>query len=34
MKVFIIYAHREPKCFNGVLTEATIAALTANGHET
>lgn len=34
MKVFIVYGHREPKSFNGALTEAAIAALTANGHET
>ena len=26
MKVFIVYAHREPKSFNGALTEAAIAA--------
>ncbi len=34
MKVFIVHAHHEPKSFNGALTEAAIAALTANGHET
>jgi NAD(P)H dehydrogenase (quinone) len=34
MKVFIVHAHHEPKSFNGALTEAAIAALMANGHET
>lgn len=31
--VFIVYAHYEPKSFNGALKEATVEALQAHGHD-
>lgn len=33
MKVFIVYAHHEPRSFNALLRERAVASLTASGHE-
>ena len=33
MKVFYIYAHPEPKSFNGALKDRALAALPEKGHE-
>jgi len=33
MRVFIVHAHPEPQSFNGAMTRAATAALTAAGHE-
>lgn len=33
MKVLIVYAHHEPKSFNGALRDTAVAVLTAAGHE-
>ena len=30
--VLIVYAHQEPKSFNGALKDAAVATLTAQGH--
>lgn len=33
MRVLIVYAHPEPKSFNGAMTRAAVGALTAAGHD-
>jgi NAD(P)H dehydrogenase (quinone) len=33
MKVLIVFAHPEPKSFNGALKDIAVASLQANGHE-
>lgn len=33
MRVLIVYAHPEPKSFNGAMTRAAMGALTAAGHD-
>lgn len=33
MKVFVVYAHPEPKSFNGALKDAAVATLSGDGHE-
>lgn len=32
MNIFVVYAHPEPKSFNGAMKEAAVAALTEAGH--
>lgn len=33
MKVLVVYAHPEPRSFNGALKDAAVAALQQNGHQ-
>ncbi|MGC5324682.1 NAD(P)H-dependent oxidoreductase [Brevibacillus sp. SYSU BS000544] len=33
MNALIVYAHPEPKSFNGALKDLAITVLTANGHQ-
>jgi NAD(P)H dehydrogenase (quinone) len=33
MKIFIVYAHHEPKSFNGAMKDAAVDVLKRNGHE-
>ena len=33
MKIFIVFAHPEPKCFNGALKDKAVATLKEAGHE-
>lgn len=33
MNVLIVYAHPEPKSFNGALKDLAVAALTTEGHQ-
>lgn len=33
MNVLIVYAHPEPKLFNGALKDLAVATLTAEGHQ-
>jgi NAD(P)H dehydrogenase (quinone) len=33
MKVLIVFAHTEPKSFNGALKDTAVSTLKAQGHE-